>query len=1327
VLANDLRITSDPNDQASPAVAYDSYNNKYLTVWTDLRNGANNFDLYGAICTGSGSGAATSMTCGANFPINTAPGNQTQVKVAFYPSGAGSKFLVVWKDESNPGYSQIKGQFVLPNGTLVAGGPITISNHDTTITAANGVSQSDPDVVYYPSLNKFIVVWVDKSIFDTSSNPNNTMTLRGGQCSNSTTVSYIPMPVVDNNLVRSVEIDPLTGARTNQKNISPLLSTGSLADSGSSITTKWITQSNESSPKIISDTTAAWSGQAQTVTMTVNYKVGTIAPGATTGVCAYNLPVFEGVNEDANLQKIKIRRNEGFGQAFDYSFGVGSAMYLTTATDPNTNRTLLAWEEEQQIKGTLIDNNSYIQYPLVFPYPGFPNETKNIIPISVGSTGPRTAPVAAFDPSNSRFLVTWEDGRNGAATISNIDIYAQFIEPTGALSGGNTIVTVSNGNQLAPAVAFGDTEFPDFLVVWKDANNPANGDIYGQLLEWSTLPQLSITDANDVPILNGAIDFGSVDIAQTPPYKDFFFKIRNDGNIALTLSFTPGDDPAAPFSLMTPRPVSISPGTSVDMTVRFAPTGSGSYSGYQMVFNSDGGKAIIGLSGRGIGTLPLTVTTTSLPDGAAGSAYTATLSASGGIVPYSSWTKTSGNLPPGLALSTAGVISGTIDPTANGTYTFEVTTRDSSSTVSAPKSLSINVSTVTIVNTSPLKSWTVGHAGPPAYSEIFSATGGAGALTWSISSGSGAGTLSPVPGLTLNASTGELSGTPTAAGNFTFTLKVTDSVGKTASKQFTVPVNSALSIATTSLPATIVNQTYSQTVAARGGTQPYTWSVTGTLPPGFDPIDTSTGAITGMASSAGTFNFTVNVTDNVGATATRPMSITINPSLDITTPEGALPNATSGQSYTTVLRASGGSNSYEWSLMPGSVLPTGMTLDAIGTIRGTPTVPSIYIFTIVVKDRLYLNTVYKTYNITVVDPTASGSTTLDFTNQSGATLTTLSFSDTNVFVGDIAKKSVTVTNTSPNTVTVSSVASSNSAFFTDLPAQFSLAGNASTTFGVSFMPNSITNFAGELTLTDTNGIQYKLGLTGSGSPLKVSSAGANGTVGTVTSLSSSQLPVATIPPNVNVTGAGEFTITGLTSSPATVTLTFDSTVFPAAPLFYSINSSGTWTQLTGTVAGNTFTYALPDNDATMDRDSTPNSIRSMIAVGTTGTTTTGGTTTGVPQPSSGGGGGGCFIATAAYGSYLDPHVMVLRHFRDNVLLQSEAGTAFVKFYYKHSPPIADFIAQHDTLRMFMRLALTPLIFAVKYPLAFMLLFAIGSGSLLARRIRTKLPEPEQAG
>ncbi len=75
----------------------------------------------------------------------------------------------------------------------------------------------------------------------------------------------------------------------------------------------------------------------------------------------------------------------------------------------------------------------------------------------------------------------------------------------------------------------------------------------------------------------------------------------------------------------------------------------------------------------------------------------------------------------------------------------------------------------------------------------------------------------------------------------------------------------------------------------------------------------------------------------------------------------------------------------------------------------------------------------------------------------------------------------------------------------------------------------------------------------------------------------------------------------------------------------------------------------------------------------------------------GGSNGGCFIATAAYGSYWEPHVMTLRQFRDSYLLTNKLGTKFVETYYRYSPPMADYIVEHDNLRSLARFGLAPVV------------------------------------
>ena len=75
----------------------------------------------------------------------------------------------------------------------------------------------------------------------------------------------------------------------------------------------------------------------------------------------------------------------------------------------------------------------------------------------------------------------------------------------------------------------------------------------------------------------------------------------------------------------------------------------------------------------------------------------------------------------------------------------------------------------------------------------------------------------------------------------------------------------------------------------------------------------------------------------------------------------------------------------------------------------------------------------------------------------------------------------------------------------------------------------------------------------------------------------------------------------------------------------------------------------------------------------------------------GGGGGGCFIATAAYGSYAAPYVLILREMRDRFLLTNSLGKSVVNLYYKYSPPLAGFIANHDNVKTLVRLSLLPLV------------------------------------
>ena len=132
-------------------------------------------------------------------------------------------------------------------------------------------------------------------------------------------------------------------------------------------------------------------------------------------------------------------------------------------------------------------------------------------------------------------------------------------------------------------------------------------------------------------------------------------------------------------------------------------------------------------------------------------------------------------------------------------------------------------------------------------------------------------------GLTLSGNT--ISGTPTTAGAYSFTVQVSDGIG-TVTQSLSITIGQPLSIGTTSLPNGYINIVYSQTLIASGGGGSYTWSiVSGSLPAGLSL--SPGGVISGTpATRQGVYSFTVQVSDGV-STATQSLSITITSAIGI--------------------------------------------------------------------------------------------------------------------------------------------------------------------------------------------------------------------------------------------------------------------------------------------------------------------------------------------------------------------------------------------------------------------------------------------------------------
>ena len=299
------------------------------------------------------------------------------------------------------------------------------------------------------------------------------------------------------------------------------------------------------------------------------------------------------------------------------------------------------------------------------------------------------------------------------------------------------------------------------------------------------------------------------------------------------------------------------------------------------------------------GGLPNITTATILPNGTSGVAYYQPLTASGGTG-YYTWSVYSGALPPGLSLSSSGVISGT--PTTGGSAMTVTIRLTDSAGAAGIKSLSIKIDgAVVSTPTTPPPSPPATTGGLPnittatilpngtsgvAYYQRLTASGGTGYYTWTMYSGA------LPPGLSLSSRRRHFRGTPTTGGSaMAVTVRLTDSAGAAGMKSLSIkidgPVNTPAtapaatgglpSITTaTVLPNGRVGVSYYQPLTASGGTGLYTWTISaGALPAGLSL--SRSGVISGTPTTAGSpTTISVRLTDSAGAAGAKSLSIAVS-------------------------------------------------------------------------------------------------------------------------------------------------------------------------------------------------------------------------------------------------------------------------------------------------------------------------------------------------------------------------------------------------------------------------------------------------------------------
>lgn len=369
----------------------------------------------------------------------------------------------------------------------------------------------------------------------------------------------------------------------------------------------------------------------------------------------------------------------------------------------------------------------------------------------------------------------------------------------------------------------------------------------------------------------------------------------------------------------------------------------------------------------------LAISTATLPNGTVGGPYSATLVAAGGTPPYT-WTAVT-SLPAGLTLSAGGVISGT--PLQQGAFTIDVRLADiTQRTVTRSLSLTVSPPPLSIVTPTALPTAVVGTE----YSVTLTTANGTTPFRWTA--------VPSLPaGLTLNPTTGVISGVPTLRGNFTFQVQLADSSGLTANKTFTLTVQPQTLTITTLSPLFngVVGTAYAQTFAATGGTPPYRWSMQPQIP-GFT-LDATTGALTGTPQSAGQFTISVQVQDTENITVTKTFVFTVDPARLTIATTSPLPDGAVGTPYSIRFTVSGGAAPYVWSVVSGGVPGLGLNT-ATGALENVPTTAGAFSLTVQARDANGL-TATKTFTVTIAGPPLRLATpTQLFTGTIGAPINT---------------------------------------------------------------------------------------------------------------------------------------------------------------------------------------------------------------------------------------------------------------------------------------------------------------------------------------------------